>query len=83
MEILAVHNKILTVHHENKSQLLAKIGLVTEQTFAPSFLSFLESDFALLWYEALHSEVAWTEQNADKSKFTLFSAWLITLHKVL
>ena len=32
---------------------------VTESSFAPSFLSFLESDFALLWYKTLHSEVAW------------------------
>ena len=47
---------------------------VTERTFAPLFLGFLESDFALLWYKTLHSEVAWTEEN---------EAWLITLHKVL
>ena len=26
--------------------------------FGPSFLIFLESDFALLWYETLHSELA-------------------------
>ena len=58
-------------------------GNVTERTFAPSFLSFLESDFALLWYETLPSEVARTEENAGKSEFTLFAAWLITLHKVL
>ena len=51
--------------------------------FGPSFLIFLESDFALLWCETLHSEVAWTEENAGKSEFTLFAAWLITLHKVL
>ena len=56
---------------------------VTERSFVPSFLSFLESDFALLWYKTLHSEVAWTEENAGKSKFTLFAAWLITLHRVL
>ena len=43
---------------------------------------FSESDFVLLWYETLHSEVAWTEENAGKSEFTLFTAWLITLHKV-
>ena len=56
---------------------------VTERSFVPSFLSFLESDFALLWYKTLHSEVAWTEENAGKSGFTLFAAWLITLHRVL
>ena len=56
---------------------------VTERSFAPSFLSFLESDFAILWYKTLHTEVAWTEENAGKSKFTLFAAWLITLHRVL
>ena len=62
------------------------IGLqvtVTEWTFASSFLSFLESDFALLWYKTLHSEVAWTEENAGKSEVTLFAAWLINLHIVL
>ena len=31
----------------------------------------------------MHSEVAWTGENAGKSEFTLFSAWLITLHRVL
>ena len=56
---------------------------MSEWTFAPSFLSFLESNFALLWYKTLHSEVVWTEQNAGKSEFTLFADWLITLHKVL
>ena len=44
---------------------------------------FLESNFVLLWYETLQSEVAWTEENAGKSEFTIFAAWLITLHKVL
>ena len=48
----------------------------------PSFLSFLENDFALLWYKTLHSESVWTEENAGKAEFTLFAAWLITLHKV-
>ena len=56
---------------------------VTERYFAPSLLGFLDSDFALLWYKTLHSEVAWTEENAGKSGFTLFAAWLITLHRVL
>ena len=40
-----------------------------ERSFAPSFLSFLESDFALLWYKTLQIEVAWTEENAGKSEF--------------
>ena len=44
---------------------------------------FLESDFVLLWYKTLHSEVAWTGENAGKSEFTLLAAWLIILHKVL
>ena len=56
---------------------------VTEWTFAPSFLSFLESNFALLWYKTLHSEVVWTKENAGKSELRLFADWLITLHKVL
>ena len=56
---------------------------VTERTSAPLFLSYLESDFVLLWYETLHSDVVWTEEKAGKSEFTLFAAWLITLHKVL
>ena len=55
---------------------------VTERTFDPLFMRFLESDFALLWHKTLHSEVAWTEENAWKSEFTLFAAWLITLHNV-
>ena len=42
---------------------------VTERSFVPSFLSFLESDFALLWYKTLQIEVAWTEENAGKSEF--------------
>ena len=41
---------------------------------------FLESDFVLLGYESLHSEVARTEENDGKSEFTLFASWLITLH---
>ena len=59
------------------------IDYVTERAFAPSFLIFLESDFVLLWYETLHSEVTWTQENAGKSEFTLFATWLITLNKVL
>ena len=39
--------------------------------------------FALLWYKTLYSEVVWTKENAGKSGFTLFAAWLITLPKVL
>ena len=56
---------------------------VTKRTFTPLFLGFLKSDFALLWYKTLYSEVAWTEENAGKSELTLLAAWLITLHKVL
>ena len=52
-----------------------------ERSFVPLLLGFLESDFALLWYKTLHNEVAWTEENASKSEFTL-AAWLITLHRV-
>ena len=44
---------------------------VTERSFSPLSLSFLESDFALLWYKTLYSEVAWTEENAGKSEFAL------------
>ena len=44
---------------------------VTGRSFPPSSLRFLESDFALLWYKILYSEVAWTEENAGKSEFTL------------
>ena len=57
-------------------------GCVTERTFDTSCLSFLENNFALLWYKTLHSEVAWTEENAGKSEFILFAAWCITLYKV-
>ena len=57
--------------------------LCHREDFRPSFLGFLESDFALLRYKTLYSEVAWTEENAGKSEFTLFASWLITLHKVL
>ena len=56
---------------------------ITEWIFALLFLSFLESDFVLLWYKTLHSEVVWTEENTDKSESTLFAALLITVHKVL
>ena len=56
---------------------------VAERSFAPSFLSFLESDFVLLWCKTLHSEVAWTEENTGKSEFTLFATWLIILPRVL
>ena len=48
-----------------------------------SLESFLESDFALLWYKAFHSDVAWTEENTGKSEFTLFVTWLITLHRAV
>ena len=51
--------------------------------FSHSLLNFLERDFALPWHKTLHSEVAWTEENAGKAEFTLFEAWLITLQRVL
>ena len=51
--------------------------------FSHSLLNFLENDFALPWHKTLHSEVAWTEENAGKAEFTLFEAWLITLQRVL
>ena len=56
---------------------------VTERSIASSLLGCLESHFALLWYKILHNEVAWTEENAGKPELTLFSAWLITLHRIL
>ena len=58
-------------------------GGVTERSFAPSFLSFLESHFAVLYYKTLRSKEAWNEENVGKSEFTLFAAWPVTLHRVL
>ena len=75
-------SKVL-LRHSYKLFEWAPLQMSQKWTFAPSFLSFLENDFALLWYKTLHSEVVWTKENAGKSGFTLFAAWLITLPKVL